>query len=188
MKYIFYLFAFCLFANSSYAQLRGRHITIRCKIDIVRLDFTDNLKVGASLSSVNLLPMAKVTSDTLLKSQDVKSVGVSTVYDCCDYSGYIYSTRIDLSLFAFDQTRISQTDPQLCCGIPVVILANGKEILRAFYWNFESTTEIKELVIVRNGDNLEMYNQFPQVRDSDNGNLMRRMKFSDCIPKSVFEY
>lgn len=188
MKHLLFYFTFSFLIGQCIAQSGESKSKAFCRIDIIRLDFDDNVKVGISSSRVALLPLGKITSDTLLRSSDIESVFVNINKECCEYAGYIYSTTLDIEVAVLPATRLKKLDPPLCCGIPVLIMADGVELLRAYYWNSLSSHTTGSLAIVRNGNKLKIFNQFPLVRDSNNYSLIRRLKASNCFKKELFDY
>ena len=188
MKHLLFYFTFSFLIGQSLAQPGESKSRAFCRIDIIRLDFEDNVNVGISSSRVALLPLGRITFDTLLKSCDIKSVFININRECCEYAGYIYSTTLDIEVAALPSTGLERLEPPLCCGIPVLVMADGVELLRAYYWNSLSSFTTGSLAIVRNGNQLKIFNQFPLVRDSNNYSLIRRLKVSNCFKKGLFDH
>lgn len=188
MKHLLFYFTFSFLIGQCLAQPGDFKIRALCKIDIIRLDFEDNVNIGSNSSTVALLPLGRITSNTLLRSCDIESVFVNINKECCEYAGYIYSTTLDIDVPALAATRLEKLDPPLCCGIPVLVMADGVELLRAYYWNSLSSHTTGNLAIVRNGNQLKIFNQFPLFRDSNNYSLIRKLKASNCFSKGLFDH
>lgn len=185
MKYILVLIVTCQ-SILAFGQSDPGSESRSCPLSLVRLTFEDNVAVGRSRSSVKLLSLAKSTNDTLVSNLDIEEVRVRTDSFCCTYIGYTYATSLLLLLSDKGVNALQEGKVFRSSGIPVALISNGREVLRAYIVGDDTSYTTKNIAIVWKGKELCIVNEFPRSADHFNWDLIRRLKTLKCLPKTMY--
>jgi hypothetical protein len=145
-----------------------------CKIKIIKLQLDKNQIVKPGGVTDSLLKLAKLTS-ILLENSDIQKFDVKTDSACCNYFGQIYLTSHQYLLTSEAVSKLSTLDIPLCCGIPVAIYIDDKEIYRAMLWNVYSSFGNKSMTVSLVQSSLIITNQLPSIPDIRNNDLFRKI-------------
>jgi hypothetical protein len=185
MRYIL-IFTFSFLTNHSYSQIGSSAKKIKCDFSIVKLTFEGNLNVGKSNSSIKLLSLAIPTCDTLIRASHISDVVVMTDTSCCTYIGNTYATSLVLFLTTGGDSVLNISRVFESTGTPVALVTNGREVLRAYIVNGDTTFSTKNIAIRRGSRELSFINQYPQSADWINWELIHRIKSWKCLPKTMY--
>ncbi len=151
-----------------------------CKIKIIRLQLDKNKIVKTGEVTDSLLKLAKLTINELLENSDIKKFDVKTDSACCHYAGQIYLTSHQYLLTSEAVSKLSSLDIPLCCGIPVAIYIDEKEIYRAMLWNVYSSFVNKSMTATLVQGSLIITNQLPSIPEFTNNDLLRKI-LPECL-------
>lgn len=128
-------FGLCFTGSSAFRHVQGQ----TCRVEIVILEFDRSHRQNPQEITDSLLMLAKPTTFTLVHSKEIKKFEVKTDTACCTYAGQMLITSHQFSLTKQAASRLSTLKVPLCCGIPVAILVDNKEVYRATLWNAVSS-------------------------------------------------
>jgi|GEM_PF-2971035 len=176
-RYLILLFVgYLLICFSAFGQ------TNPCKIKIIRLKFDKGQQVKPGQVTDSLLALAKLTASTLVDNAEIKKFEIKTDTACCTYAGQMYITSHRYLLTSETVSHLTKLDIPLCCGIPVAIYVDDKEIYRAMLWNVVSSFGNKSLTMTLVNDNLIVNNQLPDVPDfRSSGILTSKKQLVSCL-------
>lgn len=152
-----------------------------CKIKIIRLQFDKSQQVKPGEVTDSLLALAKSTTSILVDNSDIKRFDIKTDTACCIYAGQMFVTSHRYLLSSKSVSRLSALDIPLCCGIPIAVYVDNKEIYRAMLWNTVSSFGNKSLTMTLTQNTLIITNQLPSVPDFRNTILTSRTSLPDCL-------
>jgi hypothetical protein len=155
--------------------------TNTCKIKIIRLQFDKSQQVKPGEVTDSLLALAKLTTSILVDNSDIKRFDIKTDTACCIYAGQMYVTSHRYLLSSKSLLRLSALDIPLCCGIPVAMYVDNKEIYRVMLWNMVSSFGNKSLTMTLAQNTLIITNQLPSVPDFRNSILTSKNSLPDCL-------
>ena len=156
--------------------------TNSCKIKIIRLKFDKNQQVKPGEVTDSLLALAKLTTSTLLDNSDIKNFDIKTDTACCIYAGQMFVTSHRYWLTSKAALQLSTLDIPLCCGIPVAVYIDNKEIYRIMLWNVLSSFGNKSLTMTLLNDTLIVNSQLPNVPDFRSSGILTIKKQSvSCL-------
>ena len=153
-----------------------------CKIKIIRLRFENNQQIKQGKITDSLLALAKLTTSTLIDNADIKTFELKIDSACCTYAGQIFTTSHRYVLTSETVSHLASLDIPLCCGIPVAIYIDDKEVYRAMLWNVVSSFGNKSLTMTLVNDTLIVNNQLPNVPDFlSSGILTNNKQLANCL-------
>lgn len=142
-------------------------------------DRDQQVKSGEITDSV--LVSAKPTNSILVNNFEVKKFDIRTDTACCTYAGQMIITSHRYLLTNEAVSRLSGLDIPLCCGVPIAIYVDEKEIYRAMLWNVFSSFGNKSLTMVLLNDTLIVNSQLPNVPDFRSSILTSKKQFVSCL-------
>ena len=170
-------FGLCFTNSSVFAQAQKQS----CRVEIVRLEFDKTREQKSQQITDSLLMLAKTTSSILVSDDEIKKFDVKIDTACCTYAGAMYITSHRYLLTKQAVSRLSGLEIPLCCGIPVAILVDGKEVYRAMLWNPISSFGNKSLTATLVQDTIVVVNQLPNVSDFRNGTMTTKAPLLKCL-------
>jgi len=175
-RYLFSVFIGLIISSiSAFGQ------TNACRIEIIRLKFDKNHQVKAGEVTDSILTLAKLTTSVLVGKSDIKDFDIKIDTVCCIYAGQMFVTSHHYLLTSKAVSQLSALDIPLCCGIPVAIYVDDKEVYRAMLWNVLSSFGNKSLTMTLIKDTLIVANQLPSVPDFRNNILISKSLLPACL-------
>lgn len=157
--------------------------TDSCRIRIVQLKFDKNPPATAGAVTDSLLALAAETDTILLDHTSILQFTVKTEPVCCIYTNHVITTSHLYRLSGKTAPPLTNTTIPLCCGVPVAIYINDKEIYRAMLWNPVSSFGSNSVTAMLVQDTLMVSNGLPGVPDSLHGILANSKSMPDCLFK-----
>lgn len=157
--------------------------TDSCRIRIVQLKFDKNPPAKAGAVTDSLLALATETDTILLDHTSILQFIVKTEPVCCTYSKHSSTTSHFFRLSGKTASPLTNTPIPLCCGVPVAIYINDKEIYRAMLWNPVSSFSNNSVTAILVQDTLMVSNGLPGVPDTLHGILANTKSLPDCLFK-----
>jgi hypothetical protein len=152
-----------------------------CRVKIVRLVFDETHTQRTQELTDSLLVLAKTTGSILVHDNEIKSFEVRTDTACCTYAGQMFITSHWFSITKQAASRLSGLDIPLCCGVPVAIVVNSKEVYRAMLWNTGSSFGNKSLTMTLQHDTLAVVSPPPNVPDFRSSILKTKTPLVNCL-------
>ena len=157
--------------------------TNNCKTKIVQLRFDKIQEVKSNRITDSLLTTAKLTDTILVTDEEIKKFKIRLDSGCCTYAGQMFLTSHQYILTNKAIARLSLSQISLCCGMPIAVYVDGKEIYRAMLWNSLSSFGNESITATLIGDKLTFVNQLPSIPDVRNGSLANKKDLVNCLLK-----
>jgi hypothetical protein len=160
---------------------RGQFSKDDCSVQIVRLKFDDTFKPNGEQVNTRVLLLAKSTDVILINNTDITKFSIQTDTICCTYPGYMYVTYHQFELIEKAAVRLAGLEIPLCCGVPVALKIDDKEIYRAMLWNSLSSFGNKSVTMTLVENDLIITNQLPNVPGYVNDILVSKYSGIRCL-------
>jgi hypothetical protein len=153
----------------------------RCEIKIIKLRFEKTLESKLGNINDSLLKLAEPTTSVLANNVGIKKLKIGSDSACCNYVGMYSLTSHYYSLTKEAVSRLEALQIPLCCGIPIAVYINNREIYRAMLWNSLSSFANNSITATLFNDELIFVNQLPKIPDFRNGILRKKNHLVDCL-------
>jgi hypothetical protein len=183
MKHCFIFTFIALLVNtaSGFGQTQSKG----CVVKLVRLKFDKTTELKSKVINDSLLMLAVPTDTTLAGNSDIRKFEVKIDTLRADTAitneGMFLITSHRIILTTDAASRLVRFQIPLCCGIPVALMLDGKEIYRAMLWNPVSSFGNKSITMTLIGDELVIVNQLPKVTDDRNSILKSKSALVNCL-------
>jgi hypothetical protein len=155
--------------------------TNHCNTKIIQLRFDKIQEVKSNNITDSLLTTAKLTETILVNEEAIKKFKIKLDSACCTYAGQMFLTSHQYLLTNKAVASLSSLQIPLCCGIPIAVFVDGKEIYRAMLWNSFSSFGNESITARLIGDTLTFVNQLPSIPDFRNGSLANKNDLINCL-------
>jgi hypothetical protein len=155
--------------------------TNSCVTKIVQLKFDKIQEAKSTKITDSILATAKLTSTILVTDQQIKKFKIKIDTACCIYPGQMFITSHQFTLANKAVARLNSLQIPLCCGIPIAVFVDGKEIYRAMLWNTVSSFGNESITATLIGETLTFVNQLPTIPDFRNSALASKKGKVTCL-------
>ena len=175
-------FIFTLFGlvTASFNMLGQKH---HCEIKFVQLKFVKSQEIRSGKMSDSILATAMLTNTILVSNDEIETFKIKTDSGYCMYAGQPFLTSHQYLLTKKAALRLSSLQVPLCCGIPLAVYVDGKEVYWAMLWNIVSSFGNEGITAILIGHTLTFINQLPAIPDFRNGALVNKRDLVDCLLK-----